>query len=344
MRKLFFLFLPLFLFSNGIVFNSKIYVNNDFIPDYELFKGWKTYYKKTGTNLAILYDNENIETEYKNFVLGAFREDFYFLKSNQDTAEFSYLLFSKGNIKNNKKYNLYINLYGYSIRGMKLGKIFSFNNLKIFPSFDLFQGQHMQDGAVKGSAVTYANGDYHYTAKANYFYTHNYLYKLKVNQPSAWGYRINLKINYKNKNFSFFANIKNLMGTIYWKNLPYSNVVLNTDNKDKSKGYLIYKPTMTGVEKYVDKNQNLYPLSNFYVGVVNKYVDKIIVGSQMYRKYYFPYLGFKKNNYKFLYDLRFKSVKVFYKLKHLSLFLQTNKINPKKANSFGFGLSYHLSF
>ena len=217
--RIFLLFFPLFLFSNSFVFNSKVYVNNDFIPAYELLKGWKTYYKKTGTNLAIIYNNENIKIEDRSYVLGAFREDFYFLQSNQNTAEFSYLLFKKDKIKKDKNYNLYIDLYGYSIKGMTFGKIFNFDNLKIFPSFDLFDAKDMQDGVVKGSAVTYSNGDYHYSAESDYYYTHNYLYKLKIKKPWGWGYRINLKLNYKHRNYYVFINIKNLIGTIFWKKL-----------------------------------------------------------------------------------------------------------------------------
>lgn len=339
----FLLFFPICLLAN-VYFNAKINVNTDFIPTYELLKDWHTYYKKDGTNLALIYNNENLLYQYKTYVIGLLREDFYYIKTNQDTTEFVYLLINNGKIKDNKLYDINLKIYGYSVNGLKFGKIFKYNNFDIFFDLDLLKGVFMQDGKLRGSAITYSNGDYHYSGEADYYYTHNYLYHLKVNRPTSNGYRVNMKMNYSNKFFSYYLTIKNLFGFINWKKLPYSHVHIETNNKDKSKGYIVYKPSIYGVEKYLDYKQKLYPYISSFIGIKNDIVDKFIIGSDYYKSNYFPFLGFQKKFYKIIYNIRYKSIKANIHLKNFYLSLQTNKLNLKKANSLGIGLSYFINF
>jgi hypothetical protein len=339
----FLLFFPICLLAN-VYFNAKINVNTDFIPTYELLKDWHTYYKKDGTNLAFIYNNENLFYKYKSYVIGILREDFYYIKTNQDTTKFVYLLINNSKIKDNKLYNIDLKIYGYSVNGLKLGKIFKYNNFDFLLDLDLLKGLFMQDGWLKGSAITYSNGDYHYSGEADYYYTHNYLYKLKVKRPSSTGYRLNLKLSYKKKIFSWFLYVKNLFGFIKWKNLPYSHVYIETDNKDKSKGYLIYKSTVYGVEKYMDYTQYLYPSISSYIGFKNRLFETVILGSDYFKDNFLPFLGFKKRNYSLTYNIRFKSVNIGVKFKKFRFNFHTNKLDLKKANSLGLGFSYFVSF
>jgi hypothetical protein len=221
----FLLFFPLFLLASNVYFNSKVIINNDFMPAYELVKGWHTYYKKNGTNLALIYNNENLLYQYKTYVIGLLREDFYYIKTNQDTAEFVYLLVNNGKINDNKLYNIDLKIYGYSVNGLKFGKIFKYNNFDMFLDLDLLKGVFMQDGELHGNAITYSNGDYHYSGEADYYYTHNYLYHLEVNKLTSNGYRLNAKINYSNKCFSYYLNIRNLLGFI---TVSYTHLTLPT--------------------------------------------------------------------------------------------------------------------
>jgi hypothetical protein len=262
---IFLLFLPFFLYAYSLTFSSKININSDFIPAYELLNKWKTFYKKKGKNLAFIYNNENLIYNYNNYKIGILREDFYYIKASEDTPEFIYLLLNKEKIKKNRIFNLKLKLYGYSVNGIKIGKIFNCKNFNILLDVDVLKGAFMQDGNLEGKAVTFLNGNYHYEGEVDYYYTHNYLYHLKVKKPTFIGYRMNLKIKYFNNYFSYYLKVKNLFGFIKWKNLPYSRVYIQTNNKDKSKGYLIYKPSISGVEKYLNYKQKLFPYISSYI-------------------------------------------------------------------------------
>jgi hypothetical protein len=338
------LFFPLFLIASEIYFDTSLKVDNDFMPSYEILNGWKTYYKKDGTNLAFIYNNENLFYKFKSYTIGILREDFYYMKSNQDTAEFIYLFINNGKIKENKIYNINLKLYGYSVNGIKFGKFLNIGDFKLLIEGDLLKGIFMQNGWLKGNAITYSNGNYHYKGEADYYYTHNYLYKLKVKRPFSTGYRLNLKLNYEKNIISWFLDIKNLFGFIKWENLPYSHVYIETDNKDKSKGYLIYKPTVYGIEKYVDYTQRLYPYVSSYIAFKNRIFEKTLLGFDYFKESFLPFIGFNKKNCKLTYNIRFKSINIKTDFKRFSFEFHTNKLNLKKANSLGVGFSYFIRY
>ena len=332
-RLVFILFFSSFLYA--LVFFNPLEKRNfyfgaesgfDFGPVYEIFSDkWKDFYNKSGTNIGFL--NYRIESGFylKNFYFGIFQRGDYFLKTNNQTAEFVYQLINN-HVEKYKYYNdLYIYLKGFRSRGIDTSYLFNYGHLSGFVGGSVFKVLYIQDGTVNGSGY-YANDTYDYNIHADYYYSRNFLYYINVNKPKGYGYTSHFGLLYKIKSFSALLLINDLFSRIYIKNTPYSNVYLNSNNKHIVNGYVHYSPIFYGVEKYEDyrsKYNTKYLLQLMY--------KNYFVGNERWFNINFPYLGFKWNNLSLKYGFRFKNINLRFQKNNWFVNLGTNKINLKKS-------------
>jgi hypothetical protein len=201
----------------------------------------------------------------------------------------------------------------------------------------------MQNGYIKGKAYTISQKNYNFKAFSNYNYTHNYLYKLNVNKSSAYGYTSHIFFNFKHNkiNLKFLAN--DLFSNLYWKNLPYSKVYLNSNNKvyDKN-GYAIYNPTVHGKEGYKNYNQRLIKKIRIEEDYKN-YNNTFILGSDYIQNIYIPYIIIKHYFSKIFsfslgYETRFSSVSLAIEYKNVYLHIRTDKLKKPSTLSIMFSI------
>ena len=162
-----------------------------------------------------------------------------------------------------KNYDLYLDIEGFEVHGITYANSFPIYekdgwDIRLGIGAELLYGIQTQDGYVKGDASTLSEKDYDFTMHSYYLYTENYLYDLDVDSVAAYGYttHISLYVGYDDLSFSVIAN--DIIGKLYWKNLPYSDVNLESDNKSYDEnGYVKYAPVISGMEGTTKFTQTL---------------------------------------------------------------------------------------
>ncbi len=294
------LFTPSYVTSqdNSFYVNLNTFLSNDPFTLKDLFNGIKTDspHIKNGTNIAMA--NVRVDTGYNDKKYGYFgytyREE-VFINTNQDTVELLYLATNKKNLPFGKNYNLYLRIKAFEVQGIEYAKSFTlYHNdgylLNIGFGLEALQGKDMQDGIVQGKGVINSSKAYSFEIVSHYDYTHNYLYKLDVKKASAYGYSSHLSLYLKKDNLSLLLLANDLLGKLYWKNLPHSDVTLSSYNKVyDADGYVKYKPLASGYEGYKNYIQTLpqkYRAELAYK--YKKYLFKL--GSDAEYGVYMPYL------------------------------------------------------
>ena len=278
----------------------------DFASVYDVFSGrWNKFYNKSGKNIGYLNYRVASGFYYKNFYFSIFQRGDYFLKTNNQTAEFVYQLVNH-QAKKNKFYNdLYIYVKGFRSRGFNVSYLSKIDkNFSYFVSLSMFNVYFIQDSNVNGWGY-FENNRYDYNVHADYYYSKNYLYYIKVTEPKGYGYTSHLGFLYKKDNYKLLFIINDLYSKIIINNAPYSNVYLNSKNKHIVNGYIHYSPIFYGIEKYVNYKSRYNP----------KYLLKI-----QYNKYFlenqrwfninFPSFGIKTKHFNLSYGFRFKNVDI----------------------------------
>ena len=348
MKKLLFLFFPFLLFSapindafnqKNLKFKSYLFLDFGYVNDLFFKRKYKHYKNKSGKNFAVLFARVSVGYHKKNYDIGFFAQEDYLLLTNKDTAEFAYQLLNH-EVLENKKYNVRIRLKGFETKGIYFNKIFVLNNLKLLLGNDLYAVTFMQDGKVSGYGIILDENNYDYYAHADYFYTRNLLYKRKVYYKYGYGYNMHFGLKYKKDDFIFRLLINNLFSYIKIKNTPYSNVYLNSKHKHYDKnGYITYSPLFYGKEYYKD-----------YIGSFDKKYDFFVCKKYVFFEYFkwrelsLKYVGFKQNKYRLFYEMRNKSFGMEYFNKYLSIHVESNNFNYKKAKLMAvyLGLNFHF--
>ena len=121
----------------------------------------------------------------------------------------------------------------------------------------------IQSGVLSGKGSIFTDETYHTTAYADYHFMDNLLYDgWNVAETYGIGYGLHLGMIYDNKEYAFSVHVlvNDLFAKSHWKNLPYSIVNLETNNKViGDDGYTEYDPIISGWEIYEDFTQVISP-------------------------------------------------------------------------------------
>lgn len=172
--------------------------------------------------------------------------------------------------------------------------------------------------------------------------THNYLYDLSARKATGLGYGLHIGIIYSNRdyNFTLKAITNDLWARVYWKDLPYSIVNIETKNKEYDEnGYVRYNPSISGIENYRDYTQRIPTRS--LVEVSKKVGKNRYDGGFIYAyNEYFPYLKFSYFDQEdrvvtVSYAHRFKTFGLAYSWQNFHIGVETDQL----VNSSTLGLS-----
>lgn len=162
-----------------------------------------------------------------------------------------------------KRYSLELEIEGFEVHGITLANtlpLYQKNgwDIHIGGGVELLYGIQTQKGYIEGDATAIAKNDYDFSIYSHYLYIENYLYKLDVDEVTSYGYSTHIAIEATYNNYTLSILSNDILGKLYWENLPYSDVTLASENKSyNDNGYVQYTPIISGVEKTTKFTQTL---------------------------------------------------------------------------------------
>ena len=220
-------------------------------------------------HMFMLYGNQ-MKVSFKGFEIGALFYSEYYGYINNST-----LNFIKGLINNDLSvgdYDIYGEIKGYSVGGIYMKRrvdLGDFLALNFSPK--LYIGLDYQNGVLKGNFSRIDEVSYSFDLLLDYIYNKNLLYTRMDNaKGKGIGYSFDFEIVFSPfENFSFYINIQDLWGKIFWFHIPYTEAKTSTDREyvDEN-GYIVFRPLISGYEGCKDFIQ-LLPLE-LNIGIAHK--------------------------------------------------------------------------
>ncbi len=322
----------------------------------DLLNGWHGPYRyRNGENLAIDDARFDIGASFENSAyIGYTYRHHSITKASDDSTLLVWQQLNDEPFEAGKIYDLYIGIELFEGDGVvcafpvPLPSSMKSAGVEMAIGMELLRGRNMQDGYLKGYAVANSDRDYDYSAVADYYYTENYLYNLDVLQAEGYGFTTHLSFKIEGERTVFRAIVNDLYGRIFWKELPYSYVFISSSTKKYDEnGYVVYNPAVSGVEKYVDYTQKLYPKYR----LEGKYgIDSfscIAIGADGIKRRVLPYAGY---TYRFgpdaettiSYESRFDSFGLSIRYKNTLVAFRSDSLRHPAA--LGATLSYSVRF
>ncbi len=323
----------------AIHFQTEALVADDPVSIHDLFNRWQgEFHPKEGTNLAI--DDGRIDIGFSTERWGYFGYTYRhqsFIRTNKDTALLTWQQLNDIEFTPGKRYDLLLEIDGFEADGLLYAKGFEpiatpYGTLHIGVGIELLRGRNVQDGYLYGEATANSRKDYDFSAVSDYRYSENYLYTLHVERPEGYGYSSHLSVQWRSNRFGFDLLCNDLAGAIHWRNLPYSHVDIGSANKSYDEnGFVVYNPTVSGVEKSIDAIQRLYRKWRTEASFAFEPHTLVAAGSDWVKGYAFPYARlrhrFKSGLQSSLsYESRFGSVALKIAYGALSLSLRANDL------------------
>ncbi|HHB94042.1 MAG TPA: hypothetical protein ENK88_02760 [Campylobacterales bacterium] len=343
--------------SDTLQSNFSYLIASDPISLYGMFHDWDgDYHPKSTTNIALQDMRLDIGTKvFEKYYLGYFYRYNVYIKAGKDFTDFFYRVKNHIDLEQNRVHELKLDIEGIKQSGLILSNsqvVFDNgdNNLQVGGAISLTVGHEMQHGSIRGDVEVINEKSYHASGEVSSYYTHNYLYDLKVNQASAYGYGSDIAIAYQNKKHNLSINfiVNDLLSKLYWKDLPYSNVHIETQNKSYDEdGYVNYSPSISGNEVYVDFTQKIEPRYRVEADKNIANGINIQLGTDYLYDEFFPYLQLNKilsdtQHIAISYEHRFHSFGLDYGYKNFLFGMRADEL--QNTSTFGFRSSFFFHF
>ena len=220
------------------------------------------------------------------------------IKSTSDSMKLLYQVSNDLDLFTGEHYDAFISLKGFETHGIEFSSTYPLYSDGIFDiqigyGIELMIGTEGQNGYVTGYASAVSRTEYDFNLNSRYYYTQNYLYDYDVDYTSAYGFSTQLAmlLTYDNVALRIIGN--DLLGKLYWKNIPYSEVNLVSENKSYDEnGYAEYSPAISGLESKRSYIQRLmskwrfdasYEIDEDFVQVGFDYIEDMTLPYISYR-------------------------------------------------------------
>ena len=201
-------------------------------------------------------------------------------------------------LKNNSRYNISTHIEGFESHSMVYANnvtLYQGNMLRLTFGYgaELMYATQGQHGKVHGYATALGEKDYNFQLQAYYLYTENYLYDYDVSSVSAYGYTTHFALGIDYGKLHCQLLINDAFGNIYWRNIPYSDVTMNSHNKSYDKhGYAEYDPQVYGIEGTVSYRQKLLAKWRLDTAYLIDQNNQIKAGVDTIDTHMLPYLAY----------------------------------------------------
>ncbi len=345
--------------SKASSFNTSFsyFLANDAISLKEFFGDWKSHYHpKTGENIALQDMSLQIGgSYYKGYYLGLFHRYDVMIKTNRDFTDLYYTIKNKKKFHHDRGYGLDLDIYGLRASGLRIARdmlLYHDSQARIMMGVggEVFFGHDMQEGEIRGHGISTSEKSYHISASSRYNYTKNYLYDLDVSSANGLGYGLDFAISYENSVYGFVAKLiaNDIASRVYWKDLPYSFVDIETKNKSTdADGYAKYAPSIHGLERYRDFKQKIEP--RYQLKFSQKLFEKGMLSAGVSHAYAenFPFIRWDEvlddaQKIGFSYESRFGSFGIDYRYKDFALGVMSDSL--RDFSSFGLHAAWQVKF
>ena len=343
-------------FQNQTIKTSlKTFIANDPMSIKEFLDDWHgKYTPEDGQNIALLDSRFDLGGYWNGFYFGYFYQYDVFIDTDKDFTDLFYSVKNKKDLDSGRVYDLSLDINGIKQHGLIVSKNKNIykdeqHSLSFAGAVYLSYGLDMQDGSITGYATSKSSKDYEIDAQSSYYYTHNYLYKLTVDDAYGYGYGSHVGINYEDSvnSYSLKFLVNNLISRMSWKDLPYSRVSIHTENKSYDEdGFVKYSPSISGLEVYRDYTQKIEPSYKLEASVIFK--DSRVTGG-VDRKYgeNFPYIKVaympdSTQTYEIMHESRFGSFGLGFGYKWFKIALSLDDFSD--VSSFGLNSSLVYRF
>lgn len=229
-------------------------------------KDWNTNYHPHGENqIASVWIESGIKKGAWSY--GALFREEHQLSFSSDTADLYYTVANDLDLTTNRRYQLDLDTYRFRGYGARVSRHFKTSDkLKFTLGSSIFYASNVLSGSLSGSARANSADEYTYDFEVDYQYDKDILIDRKGTEPpNGIGLAVDVSMQWKaTKQLQINADIKDLAGMIYWKDVPYTKAVANSDTVTvDNNGFSHVDPILTGIEGYKSSYmQRLKPSAN----------------------------------------------------------------------------------
>jgi hypothetical protein len=343
--------------KSDLSFDIDYFIANDPISIYEFLHNWSHHYHpKEGTNTAIQDMRIDLgKTFGEHIYIGYFYRYDIMIKGSKDFVDLYQKAKNKIDLDPNRTYSLEMEAKGIKQSGFVVAgekEIWKDGEHRISGGVaaSVSIGLDMQDGRIEGIAIVTDPKTYQIEAKSHYYYTHNYLYDLDVPQAYGIGYSFDAAIAYYNSFYRFEVSlvVNDILSRMYWKDLPYSFVSIETKNKSYDKdGYVKYSPVISGLETEYDYTQHIDPRYRLKMAFEISEQEHFICGVSHTYGITFPFMQIDytfmtKHKVGLSYEARFGSVGIDYRFGNFYLGFAADSL--QNASALGLRSGYRYRF
>lgn len=303
-----------------------------------------------GGTQAFAHEWLEVGARLGNWELGLLSRYDYDMSFSNDTAELYYLVTNGLPLEVGRQYHLDLSAKHYKTNGLRLGYGFSpAQSLDLKLGLAYLRGLKLMDGNIHGEATSVAENDYDFMFHTDYYYSEDPLFDRVAEAPNGWGYSIDLVADWQpTSRLGLHLQVRDLLGAIFWRDAPHTIADANSNNKifDED-GYVIFTPTLKGIEEYRDFRQSLHAFGDVNVDyqVTTKYA--LLYTGRFTTETFFSGVGaaYTTNSKQTLAMLVYPELKAFeidYRGPFWKIRLASDAFTPNKANYLS--LSGYLSY
>jgi hypothetical protein len=231
---------------------------------------WKARLDRGSDGFAFL--QAEVGLRYEAWRIGWVLQRQYVIDATRGAARLYHLTSNDRPAPANQRYAVDLQANFYSARGLRIGR--SFDGLRlgswqlaVEPSLVIWDGSSFEEGRLRGSATSDAEGELAYVASLDHFYSEDPLLDRKVPRPEGRGASLDLAGRFAlGATWSGRYTVRNLLGRLWWEDAPYTLGELDSNTRQTdANGAVRFDPTLRGFEGNQSHRQRLPLFAQFAV-------------------------------------------------------------------------------
>jgi hypothetical protein len=254
--------------QTSVFFDVNTFTGNNAFPLEAIYfdKGWDGSFTPAHTNYLDIYWKADAGAVYRGWRLAAFHRGELFAQANRDTVEILRLINREEDLPVGRDFNIDLDAKGFSASGLELSKGFRIampwlkNGMLIGFTARYMKGEKIQEATIRGVATPTSSRAYDFNLQVDYAYDQDVLYRRRdMMSPTGDGYSLDIGLQYDfSKNISAAVLFRDILGRIYWKDVPYTLADATSATKHYSKdGYMEFRPIIHGYESHKSLTQKI---------------------------------------------------------------------------------------
>ncbi len=252
--------------GEGMFIEANVFgANNVFALRSLILDKWDGHFKPNRHNTADACWKADSGVIYKRWRVAVFYRGELFIKTNKDTVEILRMVNLKQDLSAGRNFAIDLKANGFSAAGLEVSRGFPLDGILkgLSAGFTAryLRGEKIQSGTISGRVTPEASKSYDFELFLDYVYDENYVYERRDEGSSfsGDGHSLDFGLRYNmNDRFNAGVLIRDVMGRIYWRNIPYTTADATSKIKSYDEdGYQQFRPTIRGYESHKDYMQRI---------------------------------------------------------------------------------------